>query len=235
MRKKKNLVVLSGAGISAESGLKTFRDGDGLWENHNVYEVATPEAWVANPELVLRFYNDRRKQVLEAEPNKAHQYIALLEDYYNVDVVTQNIDNLHERAGSSNVLHLHGNIMHGRSSITDDYVQEIKAPYTISIGDTAADGSQLRPDIVWFGEPVPKIDAAAKLVSQADIIVIVGTSLVVYPAAGLIHASKDDSRIFLVDNQDVNVPNLNHRVTKIIQPASIGCESLLKILLKDVE
>ncbi len=235
MAKKKNLVVLSGAGVSAESGLKTFRDGDGLWENHNVYEVATPEAWVANPELVLRFYNDRRKQVAEAKPNKAHQYIALLEDYYEVTVVTQNIDNLHEQAGSSEVVHLHGEIFSGRSSKTDGFRQKITAPYEIQLGDKAADGSQLRPDIVWFGEAVPMIETAANIVSQADVLVIVGTSLAVYPAAGLVHYCQDHTRIFLIDPSDVNVPELNHRVTKIIKPASSGCENLLKILLKDVE
>jgi len=181
---KKKLVVLSGAGISAESGLKTFRDSDGLWEGHDVMEVATPRGWRSNPQLVLDFYNMRRKDVATASPNAAHYGLAKLQNEFDVTIITQNIDDLHERAGSKNVLHLHGEIFKMRSERDEELVYEIRGD--IKLGDKADDGSQLRPNIVWFEEPVPMIEAAIPVVYSADIFVVVGTSLVVYPAAGVI-------------------------------------------------
>lgn len=182
---KKHIVVFTGAGVSAESGLKTFRDSDGLWENYRIEEVATPEAWERNPKLVLEFYNMRRKQCMEAQPNKAHQLIAELEKYYNVSVITQNIDDLHERAGSTNVLHLHGEIMKVRSSVDDNLIYPIKK-WNLELGEKCEKGSQLRPHIVWFGEPVPMMEKAIEIVQTADVFIVVGSSLVVYPAAGLL-------------------------------------------------
>ncbi|HEX4886863.1 MAG TPA: Sir2 family NAD-dependent protein deacetylase [Luteibaculaceae bacterium] len=230
---RKHLVVLSGAGISAESGLKTFRDSDGLWENYNVYEVATPEAWDANPSLVLQFYNERRDQVCKASPNKGHTLLALLDDYFDCTIITQNIDDLHERAGSEKVLHLHGEIMNARSSVNETAVYRLKPGAHIHMGDRCEWGSQLRPDVVWFGEAVTQLEPAAQIVAQADIIVIVGTSLNVYPAAGLVQYSQPEAKIYLIDPQDVYVPYLDHRVVKILKKASEGCEILLNLLLKN--
>ncbi|HEU5366330.1 MAG TPA: NAD-dependent deacylase, partial [Hanamia sp.] len=181
---KKNLIVLSGAGISAESGLKTFRDSDGLWMGYDVYEVASPQGWQKNPKLVLDFYNQRRKEVGKAQPNAAHKGIADLERYFNVTVITQNIDDLHERAGSKNVIHLHGEIFKMRSEKDEKTFYEIKGD--IHFGEKAPDGSQLRPHVVWFGEQVPMIEKAVLILQTADIFMLVGTSLQVYPAAGLI-------------------------------------------------
>ncbi len=228
------LVILTGAGVSAESGLKTFRDSDGLWENHNVYEVATPEAWDANPTLVLQFYNERRKQIVETVPNKAHKFLSLLDDYFDATVITQNIDDLHERAGSKHVIHLHGEIMNSRSSFNADMVYRLKPGEDIYLGEYCELGSQLRPDVVWFGEAVPKMEIAAEITAQADIVVIVGTSLNVYPAASLIQYAPKHSKIYLIDPHDVYVPHLDHRVVKILKKASLGCEILLNLLLKDV-
>ena len=185
---KRKLVVLSGAGVSAESGLKTFRDSDGLWEGYNIEDVATPGAWRRNRELVLEFYNYRRKNVLAAQPNAAHYGLASLQDDFDVHIITQNIDDLHERAGSRKVLHLHGEIFKMRSEKNEALVYDIRDD--IRLGDTAGDGAQLRPHIVWFEEPVPKIEEAIPIVNDADILVVVGTSLVVYPAAGLITYSR---------------------------------------------
>jgi len=179
------LVVLTGAGISAESGLKTFRDSDGLWEGYNVYDVATPEAWERNPELVQEFYNERRRQVLAAKPNLAHQVLAELEKDYDVEIITQNIDDLHERAGSTKVTHLHGVITKSQSDRKADLTYPIVGS-EIKMGELCELGSQLRPHVVWFGEAVPMIEVAAKLCKQADLFVLIGTSLAVYPAAGLI-------------------------------------------------
>ena len=181
---KKNLIVLTGAGISAESGLKTFRDSDGLWMGYDVYEVASPQGWKKDPELVLDFYNQRRKEVAKALPNAAHKGIADLEKYFNVTIITQNIDDLHERAGSKNVIHLHGEIFKMRGEKDENTFYEIKGD--IHFGEKAPDGSQFRPHVVWFGEQVPMIEEAAKVMSTADIFILVGTSLQVYPAAGLI-------------------------------------------------
>ncbi len=177
------VVVLTGAGISAESGLKTFRDSGGLWEGYDVHDVATPEAWQQNPKLVLDFYNERRKNVLNAQPNKAHKALVRLEQRYDVQIITQNVDDLHERAGSKNVLHLHGEILKARSTRDPNLVYPWKKD--MHLGDTCESGSQLRPHIVWFGEDVPLIGKAASICAQADILLVIGTSLVVYPAAGL--------------------------------------------------
>ena len=195
---KQKLVVLTGAGISRESGLQTFRDGDGLWEGHNIYDVATPEAWQKNPQLVQDFYNMRRKAVIEAEPNKAHYVLAELESDYEVHIITQNIDNLHERAGSSSVLHLHGEIRKARSTFNPQLVYEIE-DWSLNIGDKCERGSQLRPHIVWFGEEVPMLQVAAEIIEKSDLFVVVGTSLQVYPAAGLIHHAHGASHKFFVD------------------------------------
>jgi NAD-dependent deacetylase len=195
----KKLVVLTGAGISAESGIKTFRDSDGLWEGHDIEEVATPRAWKRNPELVLRFYNLRRSQVLTVQPNRAHEVLAELEKGFDVQIITQNIDDLHERAGSTRVLHLHGEILKMRSENDESLVAPIHGD--INMGDKAPDGHQYRPHIVWFEEPVPLIMEAAKLVSGADIFLVVGTSLVVYPAAGLLDFANPGIPKFIVDRK----------------------------------
>jgi NAD-dependent deacetylase len=192
------LVVLSGSGISQESGLKTFRDEGGLWEGYNVYEVATFEAWQRDPEMVLEFYNQRRRQAAETHPNEAHKALVKLEEKYDVTVVTQNIDDLHERAGSSKVLHLHGEITKARSIADDNLIVDIGYK-DLKLGDTASDGQQLRPHIVWFGEMVPMIEHAAVLVSEADYLVVIGTSLQVYPAAGLVDLAAPHCRRFIVD------------------------------------
>ena len=198
---KKKLVVLSGAGISAESGLKTFRDSDGLWEGYNIEDVATPGAWRKNRQLVLEFYNYRRKNVLQAQPNAAHYGLASLQDKFDVHIITQNIDDLHERAGSKKVLHLHGEIFKMRSEKDERLIYDIRDD--IRLGDTADDGAQLRPAIVWFEEPVPMIEKAIPIVHDADIFVVVGTSLVVYPAAGLVSYSQSHIPKYIIDK---NIP-----------------------------
>jgi NAD-dependent deacetylase len=202
----KKLVVLSGAGISAESGLKTFRDSDGLWENYRIEEVATPEAWISKRKLVLNFYNERRKQVQNAFPNVAHKSLAELQSDFDVTIITQNIDDLHERAGSKNVLHLHGEIFKSRSTKDPSLVYNIQGS-ELNEGDTCELGSQLRPHIVWFGELVPALEQAAAIVSQAEILVVVGTSLAVYPAAGLIHYAPDHCEKYYVDPNAVEIKN----------------------------
>ena len=201
MEKKKKLVVLSGAGISAESGLRTFRDAGGLWENYDIQEVATFEAWGKNPKLVLDFYNDRRKQVITAEPNAAHHALVALEQSFDVHIITQNIDDLHERSGSSKVLHLHGEILKSRS-VNDD-IQTYALHNDLQFGDLAQDGHQLRPHIVWFGEAVPAMDEAIQIVREGDILIVVGTSLNVYPAAGLAYACHDRADKFIVDPSNI--------------------------------
>lgn len=225
---KKNLVVLTGAGISAESGLKTFRDSDGLWMGYDVYEVASPQGWKKNPELVLEFYNQRRKEVTKAKPNAAHKGIAELESNFNVTVITQNIDNLHERAGSKNVIHLHGEIFKMRSESDENIFYDIKDD--IQFGHKAADGSQLRPHVVWFGEPVPMIEEAAKVMAKAGLFILAGTSLQVYPAAGLIDILPAGIPKYIIDNNPPYLPpHLNFRVIK--KPATEGMEEVKKILL----
>lgn len=227
---KQLVVVLSGAGISAESGISTFRDSDGLWESYYIEDVATPEAWKKNPALVQQFYNERRKQVIEVEPNLAHRFFAELESKYDVVVVTQNIDDLHERGGSTNVLHLHGNIRESKSSGPN---QE-KAYYSIegwelTMEDNCPEGYVLRPHVVWFGEDVPKLQLAVEFVQRADYVVVVGTSLNVYPAAGLIHYTKIGCKKFVIDPK-VGELNLDRSFTKIPEKAIKGVEILSAIL-----
>ncbi len=198
----KKLVVLSGAGVSAESGLQTFRGAGGLWEGHRVEDVASPEAWKRDPALVLEFYNQRRKQLINAQPNEAHRLICGLERFYDVTVVTQNVDDLHERAGSSNVVHLHGELMKCRSEENDSLIYTMDH-WELKHGDLAEDGSQLRPHIVWFGEMVPMFETALVLASRADLLLVIGTSLAVYPAAALIHYIRDNIPFYLIDPQEV--------------------------------
>ena len=193
----KKLTILSGAGISAESGIKTFRDSDGLWENHNVADVASPEGWKKDRELVLEFYNQRRRQLHEVEPNDAHKLIADLEKYFDVQIVTQNIDDLHERAGSTNILHIHGELFKSCSCDDKNLIYEQKTD--INLGDKAEDGAQLRPFIVWFGEDVPLYQKAQEMVKDSDILLVIGTSLQVYPAAGLIHEIKDNGMLIVIN------------------------------------
>ena len=220
---KKKLVVLTGAGISAESGLKTFRDSDGLWEGYEVTEVATPRAWRKNPQLVLDFYNMRRRDVGSAVPNAAHIGLAALEKDFEVHIITQNIDDLHERAGSTRVLHLHGEIFKMRSEADESLVYPIRGD--ISLGQLAADGAQLRPHIVWFEEPVPMIGAAVPVVRAADIFVVVGTSLVVYPAAGLVDYALPGIPKYIVDKKIPYTAPI-HNLTAIEEPASLGVKKL---------
>ena len=220
---KKKLVVLTGAGISAESGLKTFRDSDGLWEGYDVMEVATPRGWKKDPALVLNFYNMRRRDVSKADPNVAHFGLAELEKDFDVQIITQNIDDLHERAGSTNVLHLHGEIFKMRSTIDETLIYDIRED--IRLGQLADDGGQLRPHIVWFEEPVPMIGEAIPLVMAADIFVVVGTSLVVYPAAGLTDYAGRGIPKFIVDKKIPFTPAI-YNLTAIEQPASLGVKEL---------
>lgn len=228
---KKNLVVLSGSGISAESGLRTFRDNGGLWENHRVEEVATPQAFQRNPEMVLRFYNQRRVQLGEVSPNRAHQILAELEAHFQVNIVTQNVDDLHERGGSKNILHLHGELRKVRSTKDPNYIKDIG--YTeLHLGDFCPQGGQLRPHIVWFGEDVPLIPQAAEIVSDADILVIVGTSLQVYPAAGLVNYAPKGIPIFLIDPSENLLGNNKLNVQHFQTTATQGME-LLKATLLD--
>lgn len=194
----KKIVVISGAGISAESGLSTFRDAGGLWEGYNIEDVASPQGWQEDPEKVLEFYNLRRKQAAEAQPNAAHKALAELENHFEVIIVTQNVDDLHERAGSNNVLHLHGELRKARSTKDESLVTDIGAD-PIKLGDLAEDGAQLRPHVVWFGEMVPMIEDAVKEVTEADILIVVGTSLVVYPAAGLVEYTKPNIPKYIID------------------------------------
>lgn len=229
---KKKLVVLTGAGISAESGLKTFRDSDGLWEKYRVEDVATPMAWVKDPELVLRFYNDRRRDVIKAQPNAAHLALAKLEDHFEVTVITQNIDDLHERAGSKNIIHLHGEILKSRSSSDPDLLYD--CINDIVIGDKCELGSQLRPHVVWFHEAVPMMESAAAVSSEAQIFLVIGTSLQVYPAAGLINYAPYSSIKFLVDPNIPEVPRLKN-LEVIEAKASVGVPVLVEKLIKSYQ
>lgn len=224
----KKIVVLTGAGISAESGLATFRDSGGLWEGYNVHEVASIDGWYKDPQKVLEFYNLRRKQAVEAEPNLAHEFIATLEEEYEVTVVTQNIDNLHERGGSTNVIHLHGELSKARGEYDSEEVIEIGTK-DIQIGDKAPDGSQLRPAIVWFGEMVPLIETAAREVESADILIVIGTSLVVYPAAGLVNYARSGILKFIVDPSKPELYSYSDWV-HIKKNACSGVEDLAKHL-----
>lgn len=228
---KKKLVILSGAGMSQESGIRTFRDMDGLWEEYDVTEVATPEAWVRNPALVMKFYNDRRKQLYECSPNAGHLGLVHLEKDFDVHIITQNIDDLHERAGSSKVLHLHGELKKARSSVDESLIYDIDG-WELKFGQKCAKGSQLRPHIVWFGEAVPAMDDAIPIVESADILVVIGTSLNVYPAAGLVNYAKKSTFIFVIDPERPSVFIRN--VTYIQEKAGKGVE-ILKEQLKSLE
>jgi NAD-dependent deacetylase len=226
---KKKLVILSGAGMSQESGIRTFRDMGGLWEEYDISEVATPEAWERNPELVMRFYNDRRKQLYESEPNSGHRGLVDLEQDFDVRIITQNVDDLHERAGSSSVLHLHGELKKARSSVDESLIYDING-WELKFGDRCEKGSQLRPHIVWFGEAVPAMDDAIPVVASADIMVVIGTSLNVYPAAGLINYAQRGIPIFVIDPERPSVYQRN--VTFIQEKAGRGVE-ILKEKLKE--
>ncbi|MEP7253116.1 MAG: Sir2 family NAD-dependent protein deacetylase [Ginsengibacter sp.] len=225
---KKQLVVLTGAGISAESGLQTFRDGDGLWMGHDVYSVASPEGWRKDPGLVLDFYNMRRREVVKAKPNSAHIMLALLQEKFEVTVITQNIDDLHERAGSENVVHLHGEIFKMRSEKDADTFYDIRED--IKYGDLAPDGAQLRPHVVWFNEQVPMIIVAASIMSQADAFILAGTSLQVYPAAGLIDYLPDGIPKYIIDKKPPYVPP-HHNFHTIAKSATEGMKELTGILM----
>ena len=225
------LIILSGAGISAESGLKTFRDSGGLWENYSVEEVATPQAFARNPALVLDFYNWRRAQAAEAIPNRAHEICVQLQQHFHVQVITQNVDDLHERAGSTHVLHLHGKLCEVKSTTDPTYIKDVGAA-AIQLGDVCPKGGQLRPNIVWFGEEVPAIEQAAELVAAADILVVVGTSLQVYPAAGLVYECRHECPIYVIDPNAPTVERSNSQVTHIVAPATTGMLTLWEELTK---
>ena len=227
----KKLVVLTGSGMSAESGLKTFRESGGLWEDYDVMQVASIDGWYQDSELVLQFYNDRRAQLKNALPNAGHTGLVELEEFFDVHIITQNVDNLHERAGSRNVLHLHGILTQARSTGNESLVYDI-GYNSITLGDTCEEGHQLRPDIVWFGEPVPAIHEAVEMISEADIFVVIGTSLVVYPAAALIDYVPDSVPIYLIDPNEVKIPP--YREVRVIKEnAGDGVRTLIKELTKN--
>lgn len=226
---KKKLVVLTGAGISAESGIKTFRDSDGLWEGHDVMEVATPEGWHKNQELVLDFYNKRRQQLKEVNPNLGHIILAELEKDFDVQIITQNVDDLHERAGSTNVLHLHGELLKVRSTQNKNLILDWTED--LLTGDFDANGHQLRPHIVWFGEEVPALEEAIDITETADYFAVIGTSLQVYPAAGLIGYTPSTTPVFYIDPKPISIPNLRNKVETIAKFASEGVADLREKLL----
>jgi len=228
---KKRIVVLTGAGISAESGLRTFREMGGLWEEYDVMEVASPQAWERNPELVTRFYNERRKQLLNCHPNEGHLILHELEKYFDVEIITQNVDDLHERAGSSKILHLHGELKKARSTADSSLVYKLDH-WELTAESKCEKGSRLRPHIVWFGEEVPAISKAAEIVSKADILIIVGTSMNVYPAAGLIDYTPSNCPIYIIDPNEVNMSSYGNR-TFIKEKASIGMKKLFKLLVPE--
>lgn len=227
---KKKLIIFTGAGMSAESGIKTFRDSGGLWEEYKIEDVATLEAWERNKELVTQFYNQRRKQVMEAQPNEAHKIIADLQKIFDVTVITQNVDNLHERAGSKNVIHLHGEIVKAQSSADPSKIYNLKN-WEIKIGDTCELGSQLRPYIVWFGEMVPMMEPAIDMVGKADLFTVIGTSLNVYPAAGLVNYTPSTIPKWLVDPGDFNLEHIQN-IEHIKDTAVNGVRKLRDVLLK---
>jgi NAD-dependent deacetylase len=224
----KKIAVISGAGISAESGIKTFREAGGLWEDHRAEDVASPEGWRKNQALVLDFYNQRRRQLLECKPNRAHFALAELEEKYQVTIITQNVDDLHERGGSSKVIHLHGELLKVRSTLDENIVYSWEKD--VLPGDKCEKGSQLRPHIVWFGEAVPKMEEAIAVMREADMTIIVGTSLLVYPAAGLINYSKFESRKWIIDPNELALPRVPH-LKFINETATVGVESLVRELL----
>ncbi len=230
---KKKVAVLSGAGISAESGISTFRDADGLWEGHDVMDVASPQGWARNRKLVLEFYNQRRKQALEVNPNAAHLALVELEQYFDVTIITQNVDNLHERAGSSNIIHLHGELFKSRSTKNANLIFDIDG-WELNIGDLCPQGSQLRPNIVWFGEMVPEIERAAKVISKVDYLLVVGTSLAVYPAAGLIDYAGHNTEIYVIDP---HIPYVSPHpyLHKLEEKATTGVRKVVDSLITRLE
>ncbi len=233
MDSRKKIVVLSGAGISAESGIRTFRDTNGLWEDHSIEDVATPEGWLRNPDLVLEFYNQRRKQAFSVQPNAGHRALAELEQYYEVTIITQNVDNLHEKAGSTRVIHLHGELAKVRSTVDESLIYERdETSWEVKRGDVCEKGSQLRPHIVWFGEAVPMMDVAVDVTAEADIFIVVGTSLQVYPAAGLIYAVPKDHPIYIVDPHIPDVAKRRH-LTLIPETATVGLTRLAQELIAE--
>lgn len=224
----KRIVVLTGAGISAESGINTFRDANGLWEGHDIMEVASPQGFINNPTLVLDFYNQRRRQLLKVTPNKGHFNLKELENHFKVTIITQNVDDLHERAGSENIIHLHGELLKARSVKNKELIRNCGGD--INIGDLAADNEQLRPHIVWFGEDVPMLDKAIKITEKADVLVVIGTSMQVYPAASLINYVKSDVPIYFIDPKPAVNKNAFNNLTIIEDVASSGTDKLLKLL-----
>lgn len=226
----KTIVVLTGAGISQESGIKTFRDSDGLWENHRIEDVATFDAWKRNPDLVRAFYNQRRKELYNVEPNEGHKQLLRLEEHFNLQIITQNVDDLHERAGCKNVLHLHGELKKICSDIDINDIRILDG-WELTTEMKDAYGKPLRPHIVWFGEPVPNIDIAIKLCEKADIMIIIGTSLNVYPAAGLLHYTKKNCKKYLIDPQIVNISDKN--ITFVKQKASSGVKQVVDEILSE--
>ena len=230
MGKDKKVVVLTGAGISAESGIKTFRDSNGLWENHDVMEVASPQGWDKNPELVLKFYNQRRMQLLEVEPNPGHLALVELEKHFDTAIVTQNVDDLHERAGSKNILHLHGELSKVRSVSNAELIYDYSGK-EVQLGDAAEDGGQLRPHIVWFGESVPNIELAVWMASEADIMLIIGTSMQVYPANTLVDYAPDHAEIYYIDPQPLTYIT-RHKVTEVNEKGSTGIPKVVGELIE---
>ena len=227
---KKKVVILTGAGISAESGIKTFRDSNGLWEEHRIEDVASPEGWYRNKNLILDFYNQRRKQLLTCKPNRAHIALAELEQKFDVTIITQNVDNLHEAGGSTHVVHLHGELLKMRSTADESLIYDCDKD--LLAGDKCEKGSQLRPHIVWFGEAVPKMEEAIPLVQQADIFVVIGTSLVVYPAAGLINYTQYETPKWLIDPNDMPLPRIPN-LKFINEKATVGVDYLVKLLMAE--
>ncbi len=227
-----HLVVLSGAGISAESGIKTFRDSGGLWEGHDVMEVASPEGWRRNRQLVQNFYNQRRKQLLDCEPNEAHLILAELERDFQVSIITQNVDDLHERAGSTNVTHLHGELKKAQSTLDPTLVYDLDH-WELKEGDKCEKGSQLRPHIVWFGEQVPMMETAIEIAMKADVFVVIGTSLQVYPAASLVDFVADEKLIYVIDPRNPEV-NFRRKVINILENATKGMKTLEKLLKSEI-
>ncbi|MCL9807264.1 NAD-dependent deacylase [Flavobacterium amniphilum] len=222
---KKKIVVLTGAGMSAESGISTFRDSNGLWENHDIMEVASPEGWLNNPALVLDFYNKRRAQLKEVKPNRGHEILAEMEKDHDVQIITQNVDNLHEKAGSSNILHLHGELTKVRSVADENFI--LDWTNDLHLGDTDNNGKQLRPHIVWFGEEVPAIEQAIPMMEEADVVIIIGTSLQVYPAAGLMHYAKPHVPVYYIDPNPATIYDLANPLEVLAMSASEGMERIM--------
>jgi NAD-dependent deacetylase len=230
---KIKIVVLSGAGISAESGIKTFRDANGLWEGYDVMEVASPEGWEDNPELVLKFYNQRRTQLLEVKPNLGHLALAELESHFDIEIITQNVDNLHEVAGSTKVTHLHGELLKVRSTLDETLVYNWTTD--LNIGDLCEKNSQLRPHIVWFGEQVPLIEKAIEIISDADIVIVVGTSMQVYPAAGLLNYAKSDSEKYYIDPKPASLIKSYKNLTILSETATTGLPKIVQNLMNKLK